>query len=69
MRVGTEAGMETIVLETIPGDWPAYYQNIADHLLRDAELIVMPERARRVVAVIESASESADSHRVVHCWI
>jgi scyllo-inositol 2-dehydrogenase (NADP+) len=69
VRVQTEVGIETRVLETIPGTWVAYYQNIADHLLRDTELIVKPEQVRRVIAVIESAAESADSNRVIHCRI
>ena len=33
--------------------WEAYYQTIADHLLRGAPLAVTPESARRVIAVIE----------------
>jgi scyllo-inositol 2-dehydrogenase (NADP+) len=69
VRIETETGMETRVLEAIPGNWPAYYQNIADHLLRDAELIVKPEQVRRAVAVIETAAESADKGRAIHCRI
>ncbi|MEA3345950.1 MAG: Gfo/Idh/MocA family oxidoreductase [Chloroflexota bacterium] len=69
VRIETEAGMETRVFETIPGNWPAYYQNIADHLLRDAELVVKPEQARRAVAIIETAAESADEDQVISCRI
>lgn len=67
VRVETETGMATKVLEAVPGNWPAYYQNIADHLLRGAELIVKPEQVRRAVAVIETAAESADKSQVIHC--
>ncbi|CAG7643807.1 Gfo/Idh/MocA family protein [Paenibacillus allorhizosphaerae] len=37
----------------------AYYDNIADYLLRGAELIVKPEEARRIIAVIETTERSA----------
>ncbi len=40
-------------------DWMAYYRNIAGHLLRGEELAVKPEEARRVIAILEGASESA----------
>jgi predicted dehydrogenase len=42
------------------GEWNAYYRNIADHLLRGKELVVKPEEARRVIAVIELAGKSAE---------
>jgi predicted dehydrogenase len=42
-------------------DWQAYYGNVADHLLRDAPLVVTPESARRVIAVIETAEISSRS--------
>ena len=41
------------------GEHSAYYRNIADHLLRGAELLVKPEEARRVIAVMEAAEESS----------
>jgi predicted dehydrogenase len=40
-------------------DWPAFYANIAAHLLDGAALEITPESARRVVAVIETAEKSA----------
>jgi len=45
-------------------DWGAYHRNLADHLLRGAELEVKPEQARRVIAVIEAAEKSSKSGRV-----
>ncbi|MBC7327913.1 Gfo/Idh/MocA family oxidoreductase [bacterium] len=39
-------------------EWTAYYKNIAEHLLKGEELAVKPEEARRVIAVIEMASNS-----------
>jgi predicted dehydrogenase len=41
------------------GKHPAYYRNIADHLLRGAKLLVKPEEARRVIAIMEAAEESS----------
>jgi len=61
----TPNGRKEQTLETIPGNWPAYYQNIADHLLRGAELAVTAAQVRRVVALIEAATESAQTGRVI----
>jgi len=41
------------------GQHAQYYQNIAAHLARGAELMVKPEQAARVIAVIEYAERSA----------
>ena len=42
---------------------PKYYQNIAAHLLKGEELIVKPEEARRVIAVMDLAEKSSRSHQ------
>ena len=47
-----------------PG-WAAYYNNIAEHLLRGRPLAVTPESARRVIAIMEAAERSASSHQAV----
>lgn len=47
------------------GEWNAYYRNIADHLLRGSELVVKPEEARRVIAVIELAGKSAQQGKFI----
>jgi len=39
--------------------WNKYYRNIADHLLMGEELIVKPEQARRVIAVIEAGEKDS----------
>jgi len=46
-------------------DWSAFYRNIAAHLLRGEELLVKPEEARRVIAVMQAAEESAKTGRTV----
>ncbi|MDD3726301.1 MAG: ThuA domain-containing protein [Candidatus Ratteibacteria bacterium] len=40
-------------------NWRQYYRNIADHLLMGEELIVKPEQARRVIAVIEECEKTS----------
>ena len=54
------------VLDTIPGNWPAYYRNIADHLLKGTELTVKPEGVRRVIAVFDAARQSARENQVIY---
>jgi len=42
---------------------PSYYQNIVAHLQKGEELIVKPEEARRVIAVMELSEKSSKSHQ------
>ena len=46
-------------LETIPGRWRSYYENISAVLNDGAELAVKPEGVRKAMAVIDAAMESA----------
>jgi predicted dehydrogenase len=46
-------------------NWEGYYQNIADHLLRGAELAVKPEEGRRVIQVIEGAEKASKAGRPI----
>ena len=39
--------------------WQTYYANIAGHLTRGEELMVKPEQARRVIAIMEAAETSS----------
>jgi predicted dehydrogenase len=43
----------------------AYYNNIAGHLMKGQELIVKPEEARRIVAVIEAAERSSAAQQTI----
>ena len=54
-----------MVLETIPGRWRCYYENIADVLMNGAELAVKPEQAADTVRVIEAAMRSAETGQCV----
>jgi scyllo-inositol 2-dehydrogenase (NADP+) len=47
-------------LEYIPGNWKAYYQNIADVINKGAELAVKPEEARENMRLIDAIIESAE---------
>ena len=40
-------------------DWDAYYQNVYRHLQGRAKLVITPESAARVIAVLETANISA----------
>jgi predicted dehydrogenase len=42
-------------------NWQAYYDNVADHLLRGKPLEITPEKGRRVIGVLETAEKSAKS--------
>lgn len=44
-------------------NWPAYYQNISEHLLKKKPLIVKPEEARTVIGIMELAEKSHKSGR------
>lgn len=52
-------------VESEPGDYRAYYQNIYRALLGQEELAVKPEQAREVVKIIELALQSSQEKRVL----
>ena len=66
--ITTELGgfVTEMVVETIRSDWTNYYRNIADVLSGRAELIVKPEEAGRVMAVMDAAMQSARTGGTVH---
>ena len=48
-----------------PGDWAAYYGNVADHLIRGEQLAVTPESVVRMMELREAALRSAAEGSVV----
>lgn len=46
-------------IKYLPGSHDSYYDNIVGHLLRDEELAVKPEQARRIIDLIETTEKSA----------
>ena len=55
-----EAGQNAeTVLETVPGRWRSFYENIAEALQDRQKLAVRPESVRAVMAVLEAGQRSA----------
>jgi scyllo-inositol 2-dehydrogenase (NADP+) len=52
-------------IETLAGNYPAYYQNVADAITGRAELFVKPEEARNTIRIIELAVESNQQKRTL----
>lgn len=52
-------------IETIPGDYRAYYQNIFDAITGQADLIVKPEQVRNTIRMIELAYKSNELRRTI----
>jgi len=52
-------------VETLAGDYAAYYRNVADAIRGRAELIVKPEEAANTIRVIELALESSAMRRTL----
>jgi scyllo-inositol 2-dehydrogenase (NADP+) len=54
-------GLKTeTVVQTVPGRWRSFYENVADALLERAPLAITPESVRRGIAVIDAALRSAE---------
>lgn len=52
-------------VETVAGDYAAYYRNVADAIRGRAELIVKPEEAANTIRIIELALESSAAKRTL----
>ncbi len=52
-------------IETIPGNYLAYYDNIHDVIRKKAELIVKPEQSLDVMRIIEGVIESNGAGKVI----
>ncbi len=52
-------------IQTQPGDWTAYYRNIADVLMGRAPLAVTAEEARRGVVLLSALAQSVAGGRAV----
>ena len=60
------AGLATeLTVETIRGDWTAYYRNVAAALAGTAPLAVTPEEVRRAMVVFDAAMASSRSGETV----
>lgn len=54
-------------IETLPGCYQAYYQNLVDAIHKKAELAVEPEEARDTIRIIELAIQSNQEKRTIPC--
>jgi len=59
------SGEGTEVVPTLPGRWRSFYENVAAHLLGEAELAVTPASVRRQMAVLDAAFRSAHAGQVI----
>jgi scyllo-inositol 2-dehydrogenase (NADP+) len=56
---------QTSVIETLPGDYSGYYQNIFEVIREGKPLAVRPEEARNVIRIIEACYESNRSRKAI----
>jgi hypothetical protein len=48
-----------------PNAWEKFYGNIADHLTKDAKLVITPEWSRRPIHILDLAAQSAKKGRAL----
>lgn len=53
------------VVESKKGNYPYFYDNVYEHLMKDQPLLVKPEEARNVIRLIELAYESHEKKSVI----
>jgi len=49
-------------IETLPGNYIGFYENVYDVIVNDTEMMVKPEEARNVIKIIEMAFENSKTH-------
>ncbi|WP_100405222.1 Gfo/Idh/MocA family oxidoreductase [Bacillus solitudinis] len=54
------------LVETIPGSYHSFYQNVYEHLTEKVPLAVRPEEARRSINIIELALQSSKEGRRIN---
>jgi len=54
-------------IETIPGSYQSYYENLVKAINGEAELIVKPEEAMNTIRIIELAMESSQKRATIPC--
>ncbi len=53
-------------IETIPGDYNIFYNNLYDVIRNGAELLVKPEQAWEVLKILEACIESNRTEKTIH---
>jgi scyllo-inositol 2-dehydrogenase (NADP+) len=62
-KLNTVSGAEFV--ETVPGDYAAFYRNINDVIRNNGELSVKPEEALDVIRIIEACYESSREKKAI----
>lgn len=44
--------------KNMPSQWPRFYQNVANHLVKGTKLVITPEWARRPIHILDLAGQS-----------
>ncbi|MCB0841582.1 MAG: oxidoreductase, partial [Bacteroidetes bacterium] len=52
-------------VQTLPGDYMAYYQNVHDAIRKKEPLAVTADQAKRVIEVIEAAYKSHKKGKII----
>ncbi|WP_054026104.1 oxidoreductase [Bacillus sp. FJAT-28004] len=52
-------------IETMPGSYESYYQNVYNHIVHNAELLVKPEEAQLTIQMVELALKSSREGRAI----
>lgn len=52
-------------IETVPGNYLAYYDNICDHIVEGKSLAVKPEQAADTIKIIEAAFKSNELNKTI----
>ena len=52
-------------IETLPGNYPAFYQNVYEAIRENKDLAVKPEQSRDVIRLIEACIESNHQRRAI----
>ncbi len=55
----------TELIETLPGNYLGFYENVFEVIREGKTLAVQPQEAREVIRVIEACYESNREHRAV----
>jgi scyllo-inositol 2-dehydrogenase (NADP+) len=64
----TEGTPEKRKVETLPGNYMAFYNNLYDCIARSGEIAVKPEEATDVIRIIEAAQKSDTEGRTVRLF-
>jgi scyllo-inositol 2-dehydrogenase (NADP+) len=65
LKTATNNQLKTELIETLPGNYLGFYENVFEVIRMGKPLAVQPQEAREVIRVIEACYESNRTHRAV----